>query len=794
MSEHFKVAIVGGGPAGLAAGAQAAKRGISHVVLERGELAQTIVKYQKGKHVMAEPAALPLQADLSLHFEEGTREEVLAAWTEGTRTAETNLRQGSGHEVTKVEGGAGSFMLTLKDGRVEAEHVVLAIGVQGNPNTFRAPGADLPHVTYQLDDPAEHSGKRIVVVGVGDAGIENALALTQRNHVSIVNRQKEIVRAKERNREAVEQAIAAERIAYYTEAAVERIEPGAVVLGTPAGTVRLEADLLIGRLGARAPREFLEAAGVTYESTAPQLSPTYESTAVPGLYLIGTVGGCQLIKDAMNQGFEVIEHILGQPVAPADEPLLREKLAALPGSVTEIVERLRASIPLLAGLSVVQLREFLRDCRLRQDRPGVELFNRTQYGTSLYAILTGSVDATLPLADADLDTVYRTPDQRQERRVTLGAGDFFGEISLLSDRPHTGTVKYGAGCTLLEMPRPSVTRLMRQVRSVRETIDHAAVRRKLRDLVGGDVGAGEIDALANAAEIEKFDRGATVFEQGAAPDGLHVVRRGSVTVSIREKGREAVVAYVPAGNVVGEMALLSPEARRSATVRATVWTETLRVPMDAILPFLEKHAGLRSRLATLESERLIANVAASASQREGDLVSYLINEGAGEASDILLIDDSLCVRCNNCEQACAGTHGGISRLDREAGPTFAEVHVPTSCRHCENPACMTDCPPDALRRHPNGEVFIMDTCIGCGNCERNCPYHVIQMAEVPAETRWPGWLNRLLGRSVDTRKMAVKCDLCLGLAGGPACEASCPTGAIVRVNPKTYIDAVMRRL
>jgi Fe-S-cluster-containing hydrogenase component 2 len=70
---------------------------------------------------------------------------------------------------------------------------------------------------------------------------------------------------------------------------------------------------------------------------------------------------------------------------------------------------------------------------------------------------------------------------------------------------------------------------------------------------------------------------------------------------------------------------------------------------------------------------------------------------------------------------------------------------------------------------------------------------VIQMAEVPTATRWPGWLHRLLGRPVDTRKMAVKCDLCLGLAGGPACEASCPTGAIVRVNPKTYIDAVMPR-
>ena len=116
----------------------------------------------------------------------------------------------------------------------------------------------------------------------------------------------------------------------------------------------------------------------------------------------------------------------------------------------------------------------------------------------------------------------------------------------------------------------------------------------------------------------------------------------------------------------------------------------------------------------------------------GDLIKFLVREGLGEATDVLLIDESLCVRCDNCEKACAETHHGVSRLNREAGPTFAMLHVPTSCRHCEDPHCMNDCPPDAIHRAPNGEVFINDQCIGCGNCERNCPYGVIQMAAVPA--------------------------------------------------------------
>ena len=90
---------------------------------------------------------------------------------------------------------------------------------------------------------------------------------------------------------------------------------------------------------------------------------------------------------------------------------------------------------------------------------------------------------------------------------------------------------------------------------------------------------------------------------------------------------------------------------------------------------------------------------------------------------------------------------------------------------------MKDCPPDAIRRAPNGEVFIGDNCIGCGNCERNCPYGVIHM-----ET----------SGNKDDAKKAVKCDMCSGQAGGPACVRACPTGAAIRVSPEKFVEFVSR--
>jgi Fe-S-cluster-containing hydrogenase component 2 len=246
------------------------------------------------------------------------------------------------------------------------------------------------------------------------------------------------------------------------------------------------------------------------------------------------------------------------------------------------------------------------------------------------------------------------------------------------------------------------------------------------------------------------------------------------------------------------MALLTDQPR-SATVKAAVTTEAVILDSATFKRVVGRNPKWREEMESRFLDRLRMNAAMESAPDPGNIISFLLAQGVGEATDVLLIDESLCVRCDNCEKACADVHDGTSRLSREAGPTFAQIHVPTSCRHCEHPHCMKDCPPDAIHRSPNGEVYMNDTCIGCGNCEKNCPYGVIQLAPVDPKRKRPSlfsWLVLGLGpepgrepkpKSKDIPKKAVKCDMCKDLPGGAACVRACPTGAALRVSPESFL-------
>lgn len=764
----------------MSAACRAAENGVSHVLLERTDhLSDTIYKYQKGKFVMATPDILPLRSPVD--FKAGIREDILQGWNDRTQELGTNVRFKA--ELTGLTGEKGNFELTInKTEKITASNVILAIGLQGNLRKLGIEGEDWERVQYQLDDPDEYEDETIVVVGAGDAAIENAVALAKQNNVIIINRRDEFARAKDGNIQLINEAIEAGKVECYYSASPARLSPGELVLNVPDGEATVKVDRIIARLGATPPRAFVESCGIEFPSddrdALPALSAHYESN-VPGLYIIGALGGYPLIKQAMNQGYEVVEFIGGNFVKPADEPLLEEKFGALLQNSTteEVLDRIIKSVPLLGGLTVLQLREFLLDSEIRFPKKDEKVFERNDYTNTFFMIVEGGVDILVDPEDPSV-------------RVSLDKGNFFGEMGLIAGRRRTATIVANQDCFLIESSRRATIKLINSVASVEREMNRTAIVRQLRTYLSAQLSDEALQPVLESAELRHFKAGQVLFQEGDPGDGLYILRKGSVTVSRDIGGRDVVFAYVPVGNYVGEMALLN-NAPRNATIRAAIETETIWINGERFIELLDASPELKREIEGKLLSRLVDNETMRGRKQHGNVIQFLIEQGMGEATDILLIDESLCVRCDNCEKACAETHGGTSRLDREAGPTFASVHVPTSCRHCEHPHCMADCPPDAIHRAPNGEVFINESCIGCGNCERNCPYGVIHLAYAKPERKRGLLATLLLGPEKEAEggggtKTAVKCDMCKDIPGGASCVRGCPTGAAIRVSPEEF--------
>ncbi len=163
-----------------------------------------------------------------------------------------------------------------------------------------------------------------------------------------------------------------------------------------------------------------------------------------------------------------------------------------------------------------------------------------------------------------------------------------------------------------------------------------------------------------------------------------------------------------------------------------------------------------------------------------------------------LIDVSKCIGCKACQSAClewndlkepVGTNAGVYDNPHDLTPAtwtlmrFAEYENPKSgnlewlirkdgCMHCEDPGCLKACPsPGAIVQYANGIVdFQKEHCIGCGYCEKGCPFNIPRISQVDNK--------------------AYKCSLCSdrsAVNSGPACAKACPTQAIMFGTKKEMI-------
>ena len=118
-------------------------------------------------------------------------------------------------------------------------------------------------------------------------------------------------------------------------------------------------------------------------------------------------------------------------------------------------------LDLLAGLDEAQLESVCRLLRPRFAVPYEQIIRKGERGDAVYFIASGAVEVILP-----------------ERRVRIGAGEFFGELALLSGRPRQADVVALTYCQFLMLRRTDFELFMQANPEARDTILRVADARR----------------------------------------------------------------------------------------------------------------------------------------------------------------------------------------------------------------------------------------------------------------------------------------------------------------------------
>jgi thioredoxin reductase/ferredoxin len=255
-----QVAIVGAGPAGLAAALGALEAKLDFVVLDQESVGGTVLQYPRQKIVMTRPVELPLYGKVNVSSVK--KEDLLSIWKDILERTELEVRTGVKVEsVQRREDGI--FDVDTSQGLVRAHRVILALGRRGSPRKLGIKGEDTSKVTYRLLEPEAYAGRRCLVIGGGDAAVEAAIALGEaKAKVHLVHRGRIFDRIKPKNQARLDAALRDDEVSLLLETEAKEIKSDAVVLRVGSEERTLENDYVLIFAGGVLPTAFLEKSGV----------------------------------------------------------------------------------------------------------------------------------------------------------------------------------------------------------------------------------------------------------------------------------------------------------------------------------------------------------------------------------------------------------------------------------------------------------------------------------------------------------------------------------------------------
>jgi CRP-like cAMP-binding protein len=266
------------------------------------------------------------------------------------------------------------------------------------------------------------------------------------------------------------------------------------------------------------------------------------------------------------------------------------------------MERL-ATMPVFAGLSDEVLWSVAQRMLVRHVPAGELVFAEASPGDAFYMIESGQVEIV--------------SGAREGRTVLarLGADEFFGEMALLTGKPRSTAARAAVHTNLWVLYRsdfddlvnrnPSISLALSRTLSQRlADMDRRFTESHLRGLkLLTGLSTNQLEDVSRKLKPVRFRQGEVIIRENTPGDQMFFIESGRVRVVHGEGSQRLVLAELRAGDLFGEMALLTGSPR-SASVIAESEVDLWSLSQADFDELVTAYPNLALALSRLLSERL----------------------------------------------------------------------------------------------------------------------------------------------------------------------------------------------
>jgi CRP-like cAMP-binding protein len=247
-----------------------------------------------------------------------------------------------------------------------------------------------------------------------------------------------------------------------------------------------------------------------------------------------------------------------------------------------------APLPLFSDLSKEALRALIGAFEMITLPSGRVVIEEGEQGAEAYIVARGALEVRRRQTDDDGKAAVVL--------ARLASGALFGEMALLSRAPRAASVVATRPSILLVAKRDALEAVAEKRPDVGVALAAHCRRRMVANLartspVLVSVPTDERAKLVERFETRIFEKGDKLVGEGEEAQGLHLIASGEVAVVAHEAGEPVVLATLPAGETVGEVALVL-RRKANADVLAVHPTVTLFLPRDQFIALIQDHPAI----------------------------------------------------------------------------------------------------------------------------------------------------------------------------------------------------------